>query len=150
MKRRRRSARPPRTPSAPAPDAGPLILIVEDNGDLRELYSTYFTFHGFRAQTASDGQIALAHAVEYTPDLIVTDLSMPHLGGWEMTRRLKNDPRTAHIPVIACTGDALGSSAERALDAGCDAYVVKPCLPEDLLGETRRLLERSPASRRSA
>ena len=148
MKRQRKSAPPPRTPSAP--DAGALILIVEDNGDLRELYSTYFTFHGFRVQTASDGQIALAHAVECTPDLIVTDLSMPHLGGWEMTRRLKNDPRTAHISVIACTGDALGTSAERALDAGCDAYVVKPCLPEDLLQETRRLLERSPASRRSA
>ncbi len=129
---------------------GALVLVVEDNGDLRELYSTYFTSHGFRVQTASDGQIALAQAVECTPDLIVTDLSMPHLGGWEMTRRLKNDPRTAHIPVIACTGGTLGTSAERALDAGCDAYVVKPCLPEDLLREAHRLLERSPAQRRSA
>ncbi len=148
MKRRGRSAQPPSTRRGC--DAGPLILIVEDNGDLRELYSTYFTSQGFRVQTASDGHIALAHAVERTPDLIVTDLSMPHLGGWEMTRRLKHDPRTAHIPVIACTGHILGNSAEGALDAGCDAYVVKPCLPEDLLREARRLLARSPTRRRSA
>jgi len=150
MKRRKRSARP-RPPATPgAPDAGVLILIVEDNGDLRELYSKYFTLHGFRVQTASDGQVALAHAVDSRPDLIVTDLSMPHLSGWEMTRRLKHDPRTAHIPVIACTGGTLTTSAERALEAGCDAYVVKPCLPQDLLQEAHRLLERSPDRRRSA
>ena len=148
MKRRRTSARPPG--AAIAPEGRTLVLVVEDNADLRELYSTYFTLHGFRVQTASDGQVALTQAVECTPDLIVTDLSMPHLGGWEMTRRLKHDPRTAHIPVLACTGDALGTSAERALDAGCDGYVVKPCMPEDLLREARRLLERSFARRRSA
>lgn len=148
MKQQRKSAPPPSPPSGR--DAGALILIVEDNDDLRELYSIYFTSQGFRVQTASDGQIALVHAVECRPDLIVTDLSMPHLGGWEMTRRLKHDPRTAHIPVLACTGRTLGISAESALDAGCDAYVVKPCLPEDLLREARRLLDRSPARRRSA
>ena len=148
MKRQRSSTRPPRKPRGR--DADALILIVEDNGDLRELYSTYFTSQGFRVQTASDGQIALAHAVQCPPDLIVTDLSMPHLGGWEMTRRLKHDPRTALIPVLACTGRTLGISAESALDAGCDAYVVKPCLPEDLLREARRLLDRSLARRRSA
>jgi CheY-like chemotaxis protein len=149
MKRpRKRSAAPPGAP--PASDAGPLILIVEDNLDLRELYSMYFTSQGFRVETASDGHSALAHAMERRPDLIVTDLSMPHLGGWEMTRRLKNDPRTAHIPVIACTGHPLGASPERALDAGCDAYVLKPCLPQDLLREARRLLARSSSQRRSA
>jgi len=144
--RRRKSASPP--PARPASAARPLVLIVEDNHDLRELYSMYFTSQGFLVDTASDGHSALAHALERRPDLVVTDLSMPHLGGWEMTRRLKQEPSTAHIPVIACTGHLL-ASPESALDAGCDAYVLKPCLPEDLLREARRLLARS-AQRRSA
>jgi CheY-like chemotaxis protein len=143
MKRRKARALPPGTPDARAASA--LILIVEDNSELRELYSTYFTAQGFRVQTASDGQMALVHAVELTPDLVVTDLAMPHLGGLALTRRLKNDPRTAHIPIIACTGHVFGATAELALDAGCDVYVVKPCFPEDLLREALRLLARSPA-----
>jgi CheY-like chemotaxis protein len=128
-------------------ESGPLILVVEDNRDLRDLYSMYFTSHGFLVQAASDGQMAIVAAVEHRPDLIVTDLSMPHLGGHEMTRRLRSDPRTAHIPVLACTGYPL--SAESALEAGCDGFVVKPCLPEDLLREARRLLA-GRAHRRSA
>src|SRR5260370_9876670 len=112
--RRRKSAPPP--PARPASAARPLVLIVEDNHDLRELYSMYFTSQGFLVDTASDGHSALAHALERRPDLVVTDLSMPHLGGWEMTRRLKQEPSTAHIPVIACTGH-LPASPESALDA---------------------------------
>ncbi len=146
--KRRRPKSAPAPPALAASGARPLVLIVEDNHDLRELYSMYFTSQGFSVETASDGQSALAHALMRRPDLIVTDLSMPHLGGWEMTRRLKHEPRTAHIPVIACTGHPL-ASPERALDAGCDAYVLKPCLPEDLVQEARRLLARS-AQRRSA
>jgi len=146
-RRRRKSATGPAARSKNA--ARPSVLIVEDNYDLRELYSMYFASQGFHVETASDGHSALAHALVRRPDLIVTDLSMPHLGGWELTRRLKHDPPTAAIPVIACTGHPL-ASAESALDAGCDAYVVKPCLPEDLLREARRLLARSPAHRRSA
>ncbi len=147
MKRqRRRNVRPPSAPTTSV--VRPLVLIVEDNHDLRELYSMYFTSQGFCVEAASDGQSALASARQRRPDLIVTDLSMPHLGGWEMTRRLKHEPRTAHIPVIACTGHLL-ASAESALEAGCDAYVFKPCLPEDLVREARRLLAGS-AQRRSA
>jgi len=74
------------------------------------------------------------------PDLIVMDLSLPRLGGWEATRRLKGNSSTTHIPVLACTAHAFGSAVERALVAGCDAYLVKPCLPEDLTREVRRLL----------
>jgi len=74
------------------------------------------------------------------PDLIVMDLSLPRLGGWEATRRLKANSSTTHIPVLACTAHAFGSAVERALVAGCDAYLVKPCLPEDLTREVRRLL----------
>ena len=128
----------------------PLVLVIDDNGDLRELYATYFLAAGFRVDTASDGIAGLAHARQVFPDVIVADLSMPHLDGWEMTRRLKNDPRTARIPIIAVTGRTLGGSAERALDAGCDAYCVKPCLPDVLLRETRRLLDARATHRRSA
>lgn len=124
---------------------GSLILVVEDNRDLRELYAAYLMAHGFRVQVASDGYGAFVQAVDARPDLIVTDLSLPHLDGWETMRRLRTDPRTAHIPIIVCTGHAFGG-VDRALDAGCDAYLVKPCLPEQLLAEARRLL----ATRRRA
>ena len=126
-----------------------LILLVEDNSDLRQLYSMYFMAQGFRVQTASDGHAALAHVAELRPDLVVTDLVMPHYGGLALIRQLKSDPQTAHIPIIACTGHVFGTTAELSLDAGCDLYLIKPCLPEHLVRESLQLLARSPA-RRSA
>jgi CheY-like chemotaxis protein len=137
--------RDPRSETPP-----PLVLVVDDNGDLRDLYATYFLTAGFRVDTASDGISGLALARLDAPDVIVADLSMPHLDGWEMTRRLKNDPRTSRIPIVAVTGRTFGGSAERALDAGCDAYVLKPCLPDALLREARRLLGGGVQRRRSA
>jgi len=134
----------------PPVQRAPLVLIVDDNADLRELYATFFTSEGLRVDTAGDGVIGLARARATLPDVIVADLSMPHLDGWEMTRRLKADPYTAHIAVVACTGRAYGGSAERALEAGCDAYVAKPCLPETLLYEIRRVLASLRARPRSA
>jgi CheY-like chemotaxis protein len=121
----------------------PLILICDDNAEDREMYATYFLAQGYRVQTASDGDMAFRYAVESRPDAIVMDLSMPRVDGWEATRRLKMDARTRGIPVIACTGHAFGASVERALVVGCDAYVVKPCRPRDLLKEVRRLLTRA-------
>jgi two-component system, cell cycle response regulator DivK len=141
-----RRTRPAYARKRTARDPGPLVLVVEDNSDLRELYSAYFLAHGFRVQGASDGHSTFTRAVDLRPDLIVTDLSMPHLDGWEAIRRLKADLRTRHIPVLVCTGHAFGG-VDRALDAGCDAYLVKPCLPEVLLAEARRLLARSSARR---
>jgi len=117
-------------------------LIVEDNEDLRSIYARYLRSRGFRVETASDGRSAVSQIVETRPDLVVMDLSLPHLTGWEATRRLRRDPRTMRIPVIACTGHVSGWSVEHALDAGCDAYVVKPCSPEDLLAEIQRVLAR--------
>lgn len=117
---------------------------------MREIYETYFVVKGFSVETATDGREGFNSAVRRPPDIVVTDLSMPHLDGWEMMRRLKTDPRTAHIPLIACTGQVLGRSAERALDAGCDAYLVKPCLPEDVLREIRRVLATDASRRRTA
>jgi CheY-like chemotaxis protein len=134
----------PRSRARPArQEPAPLVLVCDDNVQDREMYATYFLARGFRVQTAGDGETGFQYAVESRPDVIVMDLSMPRLDGWEATRRLKADGRTRHIPVIACTGHAFGASVERALIVGCDAYVVKPCAPDDLLKEVRRLLARS-------
>jgi CheY-like chemotaxis protein len=139
------SARSPRedrtTPS-------PLILIAEDNYDQQALYASYFLAKGFRVQTARDGESAFDRAVASVPDVIVMDLSMPRVDGWEVTRRLKVDLRTKRIPVIACTAHAFGPAVERALIAGCIAYVVKPCLPEDLFREVLRILAQTETQRR--
>ena len=83
---------------------------------------------------------ALQRATDATPDIILMDLSLPVMDGWEATRRLKADLRTAGIPVVALTGHALAGISEGARKAGCDAFVTKPCLPEDLVKEIRRIL----------
>src|SRR5204862_1595884 len=85
----------------------PVILIVEDNRDQRDMYAAYFAAKRFTVLTATDGREALQIAHADAPDVIVTDLSMPHLDGWEATRRLKEDPLTAGIPVIACSARVL-------------------------------------------
>ena len=87
-------------------------------------------------------------AGELIPDLIVMDLSLPGLDGWEATRRLKADERTRSIPVVALTGHALDGHAQSALEAGCDGFIIKPCEPEALLNEIRKILrERSNQSK---
>src|SRR5215471_8165030 len=80
----------------------PRVLIADDNADERDVYATYFRFLRFDVDTAADGQAAVDHAVATRPDVVVMDLSMPHLDGWEATRRLKADARTADIPVVVC------------------------------------------------
>jgi CheY-like chemotaxis protein len=117
-----------------------LVLIVEDDRDARELYSRYLVSRGFRVVTANDGLAALKIAQDQHPDLIVMDLGLPHLDGWETTRRMKSNPVTANIPVIACSGRLSPVSIERALDAGCAAFVPKPCSPPQLLEEIRPVL----------
>ena len=119
------------------------ILIVEDVRDQREMYAAYFAAKRFTVLTARDGFSAIQLARAKRPDIIVTDLSIPHLDGWETARRLTTDPATAHIPIIACSGHVLGGAAERALVAGCVAYVGKPCLPQDLLATVRRVLDQA-------
>ncbi len=121
----------------------PLVLVVDDYADSREMYADFLVFSGFRVAEARDGPEALAKVVEANPDIILMDLSMPGIDGWEATRRLKQDPRTRHIPIVALTGHALAADAESALRAGCDAFITKPCLPADLVVEVRRMLERT-------
>lgn len=117
-----------------------LALVVDDDLDTREMYGMYLTTRGFRVLMAANGMEAIELAERELPAVILMDLMMPRLNGWEATRRLKAHGRTRRIPIIACTGGGIGSSAERALDAGCDGYLTKPCLPEHLLAEIRRVL----------
>jgi two-component system, cell cycle response regulator DivK len=119
----------------------PLVLIVDDVDHGREICSEYLEFRGFRVATAADGQEALDKAFELLPDVILMDLSLPKIDGWEATRRLKQDERTRAIPVVALTAHALASAHEKAMEAGCDSVVTKPCLPRDLEAEVRRQLE---------
>ena len=119
----------------------PLILVVDDYQDAREMYAEYLQFSGFRVAEAKNGNEAVEQAFALMPDLILMDLSLPGMDGWEATRRLKADPRTLEIPVIALTGHALAGHAKGATDAGCDGVLTKPCLPEKLVKEIQRLLD---------
>ena len=119
----------------------PCVLLVDDYPDAREMYSEYLQYSGFDVIEAGNGIEALQQAIEREPDIILMDLSLPVMDGWEATRRLKADRRTAGIPVVALTGHALAGISEGARRAGCDAFVTKPCLPEDLVKEIRKVLE---------
>jgi len=118
----------------------PLILVVDDYQDAREMYAEYLQFSGFRVAEARNGNEAVEQAVALKPDLILMDLSLPGMDGWEATRRLKADDTTRHIPIVALTGHALAGASEGAKKAGCDSFVTKPCLPDDLVIEVRRML----------
>ena len=121
-------------------EQGPLILVVDENEDDREMYAEYLRFCGFRVAEARNGNEALDQAFTLMPDLILMDLSLPGMDGWEATRQLKADERTRQIPVVALTGHALAGASEGAKKAGCDSFVTKPCLPDDLVVEVRRML----------
>ena len=119
----------------------PLILVVDDFEDNRAMYVEYLQFQGFRVTEAVNGEQAVALATSQLPSVIVMDLSLPVMDGWEATRRIKANPATAHIRVIALTGHAEPAHAKKALDAGCDDFVPKPCLPEHLLAKVREHLD---------
>lgn len=125
----------------------PRVLLVDDYPDAREMYSEYLDFAGFDVIEAANGMEALQRAADEAPDIVLMDLSLPVMDGWEATRRLKADVRTATIPVVALTGHALAGISEGARQAGCDAFVTKPCLPEDLVKEIRKVLARRAAGR---
>ncbi len=128
----------------------PLVLVVEDYPDAREMYCEYLRFSGFRVAEARNGEEALEKAFTLLPDVVLMDLALPLMDGWEATRRLKSVRRTADILAVAQTGHALAGHAEGARRAGCDAFVTKPCLPDDLVDEIRRLLDLRQAQPSSA
>ncbi|MBA3297803.1 MAG: response regulator [Acidobacteria bacterium] len=127
----------------------PLVLIVEDYEDAREMYAAYLQFSGYRVAEAANGVEAVEQAQELMPDIILMDLALPKMDGWEATRLLKKDERTRDIPIVALTGHALAGHAEGARQAGCDAFITKPCLPDALVAEIKRVLSARSGSRRS-
>jgi CheY-like chemotaxis protein len=125
----------------------PCVLLVEDHADAREMYSEYLRLSGFDVVQAANGVEALLRAREAVPDIILMDLSMPLMDGWEATRYFKSNSQTAGIPVVAFSGQTLEGTSEGAERAGCDAFVAKSCLTSDLVEQIRKLLEcGSPAT----
>ena len=116
----------------------PKILLVEDNELNRDMLSRRLIRRGYDITIAVDGREALEKAVSDSPDLILMDLSLPEIDGWEATRRLKADAATQHIPVIALTAHAMSGDREKALDAGCNDFDTKPV-------ELSRLIEKIDA-----
>lgn len=127
-------------PASSTQGDGPLVLLVDDNEDSREIYDMYFRYKGVRALTARNGDEAIALARERRPDVIVMDLTMPGMDGWQASRLLKRMPETRDLPIIALTGHAFRGSENAARDAGCDRYMIKPCLPDELLAAVQDVL----------
>jgi CheY-like chemotaxis protein len=117
-----------------------LVLVVEDYQDAREMYAAYLQFSGYEVAEATNGIEAIEKTLELMPDIILMDLALPKMDGWEATRRLKSDERTRHIPIVALTGHALPGHSDGARQAGCDSFVTKPCLPDALVAEIQRML----------
>lgn len=126
----------------------PLVLLVDDNEDSRDIYQMYLNYKGIRALTARNGNEAIALAREHRPDVVVMDLTMPGMDGWEATRVLKRMPELGGLCIIALTGHAFRGSENTARDAGCDRYIIKPCLPEDLLAAVHDVFAARGAPRR--
>lgn len=116
------------------------LLVVEDNEKIRDIMRRYLKLKGFDVVLAMDGEEGLALASAAAPDLIILDLSLPKIDGWEAARRLKTEPATQAIPVIALTAHAMADDRDKALVAGCDDYEPKPVEMERLLYKIHRLL----------
>ena len=115
------------------------ILLVEDNEDNRDMLSRRLERKGFVVALAVDGLEGVNKAKEESPALILMDMSLPVLDGWEATKRLKSSPETSNIPVIALTAHAMSSDREKAIESGCDDYDTKPVDFQRLLGKIARL-----------
>jgi two-component system cell cycle response regulator DivK len=125
----------------PLGDASASVLLVEDDQDGRRLYADWLAGAGFRVEEAHNGLQALDRALSSQPDVVVTDLDIPGIDGFELSRRLKHDPRTCDIPVLAITGyAAFASDPGRALRAGCNVVLPKPCSLDDLETAIRNLI----------
>jgi len=116
------------------------ILVVEDQEDNRQILRDLLANAGFEMIEAEDGQQALTQAAKHKPDLILMDIQLPLLDGYEATRQIKADPALKDIPIIVVTSYALSGDEEKAHAAGCDAYVAKPFSPRALLAKIREYL----------
>ncbi|HEX8128045.1 MAG TPA: response regulator [Pyrinomonadaceae bacterium] len=122
------------------------ILLVEDNEMNRDMLSRRLMRKGYEVSIAVDGRQGVEMAESVAPDLILMDMSLPVLDGWEATRQLKNTDATRHIPIIALTAHAMSGDRERALEAGCDDYDTKPIELTRLLEKIETMLNRAAAS----
>jgi two-component system cell cycle response regulator DivK len=111
----------------------PAVLVIDDVADNRELYAEFLAFAGLRVVTAADAERGLAEAFATRPSVIIMDLGLPLMDGWEATRILKADPRTRGTPLVVVTGYIEEEMLRRARDAGADAVLTKPCIPTELL-----------------
>jgi two-component system, cell cycle response regulator DivK len=127
-------------------ESKPSILVVDDYADGREMVAEYLAYHGFPVREARDGQEAIELAASWRPNVILMDLQMPGMDGWEVTRRLKADPDTKEILVVAVTAHALRREVQAARAAGCDAVVSKPYVLALLADALLRTLEVGPAA----
>jgi two-component system, cell cycle response regulator DivK len=118
----------------------PLVLVVDDYQDAREMYAECLLAYGFRVAEARNGLEALTQAGSLRPDVILMDLSLPGIDGWEATRQLKADRLTRDIPIVAMTGHAGRRASEAARKAGCASFVLKPALPDQVVLEVKRAL----------
>jgi CheY-like chemotaxis protein len=118
----------------------PRLLLVEDNEESRDALSRHLRRKGYEVLTAADGQQGLEAVRTGAPDLVLMDMSLPVLDGWEATRQLKADPQTKHILVIALTAHAMAGDREKAIAAGCDEYETKPVEFARLFGKIQGLL----------
>jgi len=126
----------------------PLVLVADDDPDILLLMTLTLERDGYDVVTAKDGLSALQTAVERVPHLVLLDLMMPGLDGYEVTRRIRGEPLTKDLPIVIVTAAAEEHQAARALEVGADAYMKKPFSPRELLAKTAALiLERRPRSR---
>lgn len=116
----------------------PTVLIVDDDPSHRDISGTVLRHHGYRVLEADDGERAIQLALDEHPSVILMDVRLPILDGWKATERLKRDPRTAHIPVIVFTAQAMEQDRCRADEVGADSYLSKPCAPKRIVAEIRR------------
>jgi len=131
---------------ASTPNTAPLVLIVDDAPEHRLLYREFLEFCGFRVVTAEDGERGIAAARREWPAVILMDLSMPRMDGWEAIQHLREDPLTRDIPIVALSAYAFDEDPERARDVGADLCLAKPCLPSQVARVVRAMLFRSRAS----
>ncbi|MFB3852566.1 MAG: response regulator [Vicinamibacterales bacterium] len=120
-----------------------VVLLVEDDRDTLDLYASYMTMVGMTVLSAMDGIAALGvlqASTSRTPDVVVTDLAMPRMDGVDLTRRLRGEPSFRDVPIVAVSGQALPGQVMQAREAGCDTVLLKPCLPDALVGAIEELL----------
>ena len=129
------------------PGEGLLVLLVEDTPDILDAFAHFLRTAGFRVETAVDGRQAVDKARSLRPDVVVMDLALPELDGWEATHQIKSDAATRDTPIIAFTGHAFQQSKESARQAGCDAFLTKPLDPASLVTEIRRVVDRARDTR---